>query len=404
MLEGWFCRSRKKLKIRKEANTSKEIKENASLKGRDEHTLHPSGHQTDGQNEIDKPFVASSNFASLLSAAKSELGANSRRSSPHFHDSKLPGTAALDQPVQDSKFSGEDESMIQGSQYPSHSQMPPSYVDNQGYASRRKLGPREQAILSSFQSLQSVEIHDRASRRASPVEHTSHQQQGNQPVPSAEYSTYEQSQGHHATTNYSSNNHSQEQQQDNYPTYETSQGHQHEQSQGHQATTNYSSNNHSQEQEHANYPTYENSQGHQQAPHAEYPSYQHFQGQHHTHSDYSSYQHTQSQHGAPPEYSSYQHTQGQQQAPSTDYSSYQYSQGRQGSTHQDYSSQQHTHGQVQAPSADHSSHGGGYAYSYHGSDPSTHEAPHPNGSNMHGNDFHSRHTSYGQHQSSTYHH
>lgn len=186
-LEGWFCRARKRLKESKQkssslpgTNQAVPIRSQASqsLKS-SEHVLHPSGHTPGRHHQVNSAapssgstLVNSSPFASLLNAATSELTPQSQRQAGSH-----PPTAE-------------------------QSQRPPSYgAAHHGFtppsddvsSKYRNLGAREQAILSSFQQLQSMDVS--ASRGAS--EQQSYQQPyGHQQDAHTEYQSYQHSQAH----------------------------------------------------------------------------------------------------------------------------------------------------------------------------------------------------------------
>eukprot|EP00571_Detonula_confervacea_P014493 CAMPEP_0172307760 /NCGR_PEP_ID=MMETSP1058-20130122/8537_1 /TAXON_ID=83371 /ORGANISM="Detonula confervacea, Strain CCMP 353" /LENGTH=3131 /DNA_ID=CAMNT_0013020015 /DNA_START=168 /DNA_END=9563 /DNA_ORIENTATION=+ len=322
-LEGWFCRARKRQKLKSSSNNPDQ--KSVGFKSQGENIMHAPSRtnemnmtaQSSGSAFVDSSQGSSQgsfNFASLLSAAKSELGESSLRSSPHLH--------ASNQVM-------EDEPMIHHSQHPQQTQMPPPYGAQHGFTppggdrNYRNLGAREQAILSSFQSLQSMEIQDRSSRRASPADSSSfHQPQGQQ-QDVAHFSSNQHSQG-------PSDQHSQGQQQPSpteYLSYQRVQGQQRP------SPAEYASNQHSQG------PSYQHSQVQQRHSPAEYASHQHPRVQHRASpTEHLPYPHTQGQ--QPAEYPSYQQSQCQQQAPAANYSPHEHPQGQQRASPAEYSYQQ----------------------------------------------------------------
>lgn len=433
MLEGWFCRARKKLKQSNSSNSSrpntKELdvrKVDGDPNSRDERILH---RPDDIDQSEEASCTTSSNFASLLSAAKSELGMNSHRSSPylqaasqqpinvsrlpreedhlvipgsqdaqqahktvpplravkselggnsyqsspHWDDSQPFGKAASYQPIKVSVMKGSKKQ--QQIQMPKPHCIPHGFKPDAGISNTfRNLGEREEAILSSFQSLQSVEIHDRPSA----VEHPFyHHQQGQQGAPLTEYPPFQQSQGQQDSppAAYSSHQHSQCHQQD------------HQQAPA------------------ANYSSYQNLQGQQQPPTAKYPTYQPLPGhQQQVHSsECPPYQHR--HHGSPDtEYPSYQHPQGQRRASPIEYSAYQQSHCQHQAYLSDNSPYQHSQRQRQVPPVDYSSQDREYnGYARPSSNPSSLNGD-PNGSHPQGSGFHQEHMAYEQNPNPTYQH
>merc|ERR1719253_388404 len=255
-LEGWFCRARKRHKQRDvllllgvgpKKKESTEINNNMDVTSPTAEVNHTDQLQVLSQG--------SSNFDSLLSAAKSELGVT-HTSPPDLHASNQ---VLENQP-----------------QRPEQTQI------SSKRGSYQHLGAREQAILSSFQSLQSMEIHDRSSRRTSPTAYSSYPEDQQQRA-SAEYPCYQHTQGRQQTSpaGCPPYQYPQTQEQASPATY---QPHQHAQGQ----PPEYSSHQHPHDQQqassvdcsqqHKQLPNYHHSHGHQQAPPAEYP-YRHSGGQ-----------------------------------------------------------------------------------------------------------------------------
>jgi len=401
MLEGWFCRARKKMKQSSSSNfiqlkTTK--KSDVSHVGGnptslDEHMSRSSCHNSYDTNDIDQSeesFTTSSNFTSLLNAAKSELGVNSRtemaapqppieaarfsledsssrklqqihvaippraakldlgthssQSSPACDIMQPSGKTASHQSIEASKFQRTESLMIKGSQNPQESTVPnvkclphelkssTSDINNEF----RSLGTREQAILSSFQSLQSVEIHDQPS-----VEYTSYQhRQGQQGAPLANDPLFQHSQG----------------QQDALPSGRCQQD--------------------LQQVPPINHTSCQFLPGQQQASPANYLSYQHLQAQ---------------QHVSPVECLPNQHSQSHA-SPTADFPPYQHSQGHLRASPVDCSVYNQSHHKHQAHPSDYLS----YTSSSFGDN--------ANGSHPQANVFHLDHSAYEQNPNSTYQH
>jgi hypothetical protein len=188
-LEGWFCRARKR-QWKKSRSNNPDQKTNESkedkVKVQGNHILQPPGHNADGLNEmiqtdqnLGSTRVASaqgsSNFASLLSAASL---INTETGNP----SNQP---RVDEPMAHGCEHSQQQTQL--SLHPTQNGFtPPDSESN-----HQSVGAREQAILTTFQSLQSMEIRDRASH-TSPADHLPHQQ----PQQSAPSSSYHNSNVH----------------------------------------------------------------------------------------------------------------------------------------------------------------------------------------------------------------
>lgn len=221
-LEGWFCRARKQKK--KNSNSTdqdpqSQVPNQASTEIETTNSLRPPDNGAfgyiDSKSQQDESFLfgapaLSSNFASLLSAAKSELSEEPWGNSPH-----------------DVLFSQEtrNESTSHRIDHSQHQiQMSTQYGAQHGFAANNgeedyhRLGAR--GHLPSFQSSESSDIHDRSShtslslhppcqqpqhderidyssyhrvqQRASPTEYTQVQHPHGQ-YPRAEYSSYPES-------------------------------------------------------------------------------------------------------------------------------------------------------------------------------------------------------------------
>ena len=195
-LEGWFCRARKRLKRDESSNEdSNQVKTKSAAKNPQQHPQQHYPKQQTPQQPVSQPAKSSSQmdsspFAYLLSAAE-------------IHESRQ---SASKQPA--AREYAQEKPPPYGSQHgfsPSRALAPPRPPAGR---SERQLSPREQAILSSFQSLQSVEIHDRASRRPSPAEYPAYQQQSapTEYVP-PDSSSYNHSPGQHGNGEYSTYHH-----------------------------------------------------------------------------------------------------------------------------------------------------------------------------------------------------
>jgi hypothetical protein len=183
-LDGWFCRARKRqIKNGSSNNSAKDDKSKEVFnQGNNSNALLPPGHDKAGRNDIIQtdrnvgsrciaPAQGLSNFASLLSAA-SLINTDTGNASKVMLDEPTP------------HVSEHSQQLTLMSPCPTQNGLSPSDSENP------KVGAREQAILATFQMLQSMEIIDRPSR-ASSTDHLPCQQP-QQSLPS-DHSSYQNS-------------------------------------------------------------------------------------------------------------------------------------------------------------------------------------------------------------------
>jgi hypothetical protein len=289
-LDGWFCRARKRqMKNGLSSNPDpkpvfKDDRVNVGVKHQGKHTLQPPGHHALGLDEIiqtdqnlGSSCIASaqgvSNFASLLSAA-SLINADTG-------DAET-GNVSNQVRVYDDRMAHDSEHSQQQTQKSLHTTQhgftPPDSERN-----HQSVEAREQAILATFQSLQSMEIRDRASY-ASPADHLPFQEPQKR-VPS----------GH-------SSHHNPHVHQPSHAEY-------------------------MHRPEHSDYSSYQYSQGRHSAYPTDHVSYRTSKVQEGASPAEYSYKYPQGQEGALPAECSYQYPLGQEQASPVEYS-YQYPQGQ----------------------------------------------------------------------------
>ncbi|KAL7554514.1 hypothetical protein ACHAWF_017971 [Thalassiosira exigua] len=320
-LEGWFCRARKKQRKQKE-NQRQNVLDSTSANGsnngsisHDEFVLHAN---PIGGNRPEQ----SSGFASLLNAAKSELADRSPPSSVSGHKIAHAGRSAY-QMTETSRNHGSRSSQMPP---PSGAEQCSNPSNDDIDRKNRILGAREQAILSSFQSLGGVDIQNRGAthecasqshQQASQAEYSSHQQlQGQAPL--GTYSSYGQSQRSWPSPSTKVSSYPQMQNQHPSSSCQQSQGQKRNNSSEYQFSQNqhgglpadYFSQQHSQGQGAHSAEYYQQSQRHHQASHQEYPAYHRAQTQQGgPHAKYVTNNHLHS----------YQHSEGQQQGQRDNY-------------------------------------------------------------------------------------
>lgn len=303
-LDGWFCRARKRQMKNDVSNNpdpktvSKDDRVNVGVKHQVNHTLQPAGYHAVGLSEtiqtdqnLGSSCIASgqglSNFASLLSAA-SLINAETGNAET--------GNASNQVRVHDDPMAHDSEHSQQQTQKSLHATQhgftPPDSERN-----HQSVEAREQAILATFQSLQSMEIRDRASF-ASPADHLPFQEP-QQRVPPC-HSSYHNPHAHQPA-----------------------------------------------HAEYMHHPEY--------SEHSDYSSYQYSQDRHSAYpTDHVSYRTLKVQEGASPAEYSHQYPQGQEGASSAE-CSYQYPLGQEQASPVEYSFQ-YPQGQDRASFAEHHHH------------------------------------------------
>jgi hypothetical protein len=309
-LDGWFCRARKRqmkngLSNKPDPKTiSKDDRVSVGVKHQVNHTLQPPSHHAAGLNEmiqtnqnLGSTCIASaqgsSNFASLLSAA-SLINAETGNAETVNTSNQV---RVYDEPMaHDIEHSQQQQQTQMSLNAAQHGFTPPDSERN-----HQSVGAREQAILATFQSLQSMEIRDRASH-APPADHLPFPQQ-QQRVP-ADHLSYHNPPVH-PRASHAEYMH--------YPEYSEH--------------SDYSSYQYSQDW-HSAYPmdhfSYGTSQVQEQASPAEY-SYKYLRGQEGTSPAEYSHQHPLGQEQAPPAEYSYQYPQRQEQSSFAEHPHYQHS-------------------------------------------------------------------------------
>jgi hypothetical protein len=191
-LDGWFCRARKR-QLKNNGSSNNPAKDDKSEEvlnqGNHSHSLEPSGLDRAGRNDLIQtdryvgstsiaPTQGLSNFASLLSAASLINTDTGNASNGRLDDHTAHVSENSQQQIPMSLHA------TQNGLAPSHSENP-------------KVGPEEQAIFSTFQILQSMEIIDRPFR-ASPTDRLPYPQP--QQSFSSDHSIYHNSLIHHRST------------------------------------------------------------------------------------------------------------------------------------------------------------------------------------------------------------